>query len=97
MPCTDPRCNCGWPKPDYVKAPDFGTPPEDPNPPRREPLGIVLGSVLMVLGIVAGVLATRGGLWYMLWLVAVSFTPFGLIGFAIDVQKVRRDSEGRPL
>lgn len=66
-------------------------------PPRREPAGIVLAVFLLVFGAVFAGLALMGGWWALMWALAGPFLLFGAVGLAIDVPKVPRDENGRPL
>jgi hypothetical protein len=73
-------------------------PADPPLPdPTRSPLGIVLASILLVVAAVALVFALQGGWWLLLLFVAVPFGFFGAVGLAIDLPKVPRDDDGRPL
>jgi hypothetical protein len=70
----------------------------EPSPePRRDPFGITLAIVLLIFGGVLSALASQGGWWSLMWVLAAPFLFFGVAGFAIDVRKVPRDEKGRPL
>lgn len=65
---------------------------------RRDPLGIVLASIFLVLGVSAAVVIwLAGGWWWFASPIAGFFLVFGAAGLAIDSPRKERDERGRAL
>lgn len=63
---------------------------------RRDPLGIVLGSFLVITGMLMlfGLYVLGGWWWILVWIPA-GILLFGTGGLAIDATKRKRNSQGQ--
>lgn len=66
--------------------------------PRRDPAGIVLACFFLAGGIgwLAAAVGMGGWFWFLL-LPAIFCLSMGAVGLAVDVQRLPRDRQGRPI
>jgi fatty acid desaturase len=65
---------------------------------RRDPLGIVLASIFLALGLAtAWLIWMAGGWWWFASPIAGFFLVFGAAGLSIDIPRKERDARGRPV